>query len=220
MEFEDAQIVGQWSSKKPAKVIGRIRRNVLSAMNLLTNATMFLSLDQVSINPTEVVLSSVISRAVIEVSDLKSLAISENLQLDSTLGRFKSVCRQGGLMLHVDASLWDRRVRIDQDRVNQVIVNLLLNAFKYRKKIIDVTARYRDRHLHLSVKDDGKGIDRFGMAVEKETKTDHQGPQALTIESHGIGLFLVHTILSELGGQLTIESPPGQGAAFNAVIPC
>jgi two-component system sensor histidine kinase PilS (NtrC family) len=105
---------------------------------------------------------------------------------------------------------------IDPDMFRQVMLNILLNAFQAipegHGKIM-ISAGNSDHKVHVSVKDNGKGID--SEAIKKifdpffTTKP----------EGTGLGLSIVHRIVTELGGQIAVQSTPGKGTSFDIVFP-
>ena len=107
---------------------------------------------------------------------------------------------------------WDRL------RLDQIATNLITNAMKYGAgKPIEIRAARRDGRAVLSVRDQGIGIsdgdrarifERFGRAVSAE----HYG-------GLGLGLWIVKRIVAALGGEISVESEPGQGACFTVELP-
>lgn len=109
-----------------------------------------------------------------------------------------------------------RTVLFNKAYLENIFLNLMSNAIKYRSSDRDATiavwtAREKDGSTTLRVKDNGMGIDLdkhrhklFGLH-----KTFHRHP-----ESHGVGLFLTKTQVEALGGEIWVESVPGEGSTF------
>ncbi len=106
----------------------------------------------------------------------------------------------------------------DAFRLEQIIHNLVHNAFRYTNKngSIKLTAVQEMSFLKISVEDNGPGIsqeiqarvfDRFFKADEN----NHEGT--------GIGLSLVKEYAQSLNGKVEIKSEPGQGTTFLVEIP-
>ncbi len=113
------------------------------------------------------------------------------------------------------------RIVGDQDRLGQVLVNLLTNAIKYSPQADTVVVRLdADRECaHVSVQDFGIGIapddhehifDRFYQAADREHNT---------YPGLGIGLYIARTIVDQHGGRLWLESGPGAGSTFHVSLP-
>jgi PAS domain S-box-containing protein len=107
---------------------------------------------------------------------------------------------------------WDRL------RLDQVLQNLLSNALKYgHGQPVDVTLEAGEDAVTLRVKDRGLGI-----APEDQPRL-FQRFQRVASERHysgfGLGLWIVKQVLDAMGGTIHVESAPGQGATFTAVLP-
>lgn len=123
----------------------------------------------------------------------------------------------------VGTDLQDYRLRGDRFRLQQVIENLLENAFKHAPnfKLIKVEARWqqRDNLLELGVCDDGPGIpardaahvfERF-YRVDKGRSRERGGT--------GLGLSIVKHIIQLHGGTVRLESKEGAGCCFWISLP-
>jgi PAS domain S-box-containing protein len=106
----------------------------------------------------------------------------------------------------------------DRSRVEQVITNLLANAAKFGKgKPISLhvdadgpRARIRvvDRGIGISAEDQARVFDRFERAVPAQ----HFG-------GLGLGLYIARQIVEAHGGEIRVESAPGAGTTFTAILP-
>jgi PAS domain S-box-containing protein len=116
----------------------------------------------------------------------------------------------------------DRAVALaDEDKLRQVLVNLLDNAIKYSPDGGDVAVELAGGagRVKLTVRDCGLGIpaaeqDRI---FEKFYRLD----PALTrgVGGSGLGLFISRELVARMGGNLTVRSQPGEGAAFVVDLP-
>ncbi len=111
----------------------------------------------------------------------------------------------------------------DPNRLNSVMSNLLSNAIKFTDDggKIQVTAKWDDDLITVSVKDNGPGI-----SEDEITKVfDHlfRGKAAFQdnnpIEGTGLGLALAKTVIEQHGGRLWVESKEGQGSTFSFALP-
>lgn len=108
---------------------------------------------------------------------------------------------------------WDRL------RLEQVVENLLSNAFKYGAgQPIDVVLRQEDELAVLRVQDHGAGISaadqkRIFECYERAEDTSHIG-------GLGLGLWIVRQIVEANGGDVQVHSEHGQGAQFVVSLPC
>ena len=60
-------------------------------------------------------------------------------------------------------------LRIDQNRLSQVIGNIIGNSYKYADTEIDIVYRYRDGFLEMTISDHGEGVDEEEIPLEKSS---------------------------------------------------
>lgn len=109
----------------------------------------------------------------------------------------------------------------DEDRLIQVLTNLVSNAIKFSSP--EATVRLRvaalDRRYRISVADEGEGIpdsfrDRIFGKFAQADNTD-----ARKKGGTGLGLSIVREIVTRLGGAVSFDSTPGEGATFHVDLP-
>lgn len=109
-----------------------------------------------------------------------------------------------------------KRVITDPDRLNQILLNLYLNAVQAMDKggELDVRVTTTDRHLLMTVGDTGKGIAPSAM--------DHIFDPYYTTraEGTGLGLAMVHRAVEAMDGEIRVESREGKGTVFFLKLPC
>ena len=109
----------------------------------------------------------------------------------------------------------------DEDKLRQVVVNLLDNAVKYSPDGGRVVVELDGGHgrVRPTVRDRGLGIPpgEQERIFEKFYRLD----PALTrgVGGSGLGLFISRELVSRMGGSLTVRSQPGEGAAFVVDLP-
>jgi C4-dicarboxylate-specific signal transduction histidine kinase len=129
--------------------------------------------------------------------------------------------RRGGAVLETDFAESLPPVSGDRVQLQQVILNLLLNAadamagIEDREKMIRVQTQLEGGDkVKLLVRDSGVGLDPRG--IEKLFEAFH------TTKAHGlgIGLAISRSIIESHKGQLRAKSNDGPGATFSFSIPC
>lgn len=113
-------------------------------------------------------------------------------------------------------------VKMDRERMVQVLRNLLGNAVKFTLEggEVKVSARREDDRLKVTVKDTGPGIPRENLAsiFEKFQQGPLKNPE-LRKKGTGLGLAIVKQIVTAHGGKVWVESELGQGSSFIFVLP-
>jgi len=108
----------------------------------------------------------------------------------------------------------------DQDRLQQVVINLLTNAIKYSPgaEKVFVKIEQDNNYITVSVKDAGIGIAQksLGKIFEKYHRVEEHSAQ---FQGLGIGLFISYEIIQRHHGRLWAESEPGKGSTFYFTIP-
>ncbi len=108
---------------------------------------------------------------------------------------------------------------VDEDMARRVLINLMENASKFSPAggRIEVGARLEENMIHMWVKDNGPGIPQAEQdhIFDKFTRLHgNNRPGGL-----GIGLAFCRLAVVGHGGQIWVESNPGQGAAFHFTFP-
>ncbi|MCB0153978.1 MAG: response regulator, partial [Anaerolineae bacterium] len=116
----------------------------------------------------------------------------------------------------------------DEDRLIQVLTNLLGNAIKYTPDggQLQIKAAADDDQIHLQVVDDGIGIEEkhlskiFGRFYEVSDVTKHRtGKSEFLAGGTGLGLSIVAGIVEAHGGKIWVESQYGAGSTFHVIFP-
>jgi PAS domain S-box-containing protein len=112
----------------------------------------------------------------------------------------------------------DLEVTADPLRIEQVLTNLVTNAFKYGNGTpVHLELAATDSQVCIAVSDQGPGI-----AVEDQARIFHRFEQGQSLRRGaglGLGLYIVQQIVQEHGGRIDLKSIPGQGAVFTVVLP-
>ena len=159
-----------------------------------------------------------------DVSKIQAGKLQLNMEC-LNLGLLVQEIKESFLQAHPDHNLTieipeESFVHADRMRLEQVLTNLLNNAVKYapEQKTIELKVLHVDKVVHTSVKDFGPGISEenqrhiFGQFYQaKENRDSSSGL--------GLGLFISKDIIERHGGQIWVESKPGNGATFNFSLP-
>lgn len=106
----------------------------------------------------------------------------------------------------------------DEEKLIQVLCNLLANALKFSPpdKTVTVQVERQETQLQFSVRDQGPGIapDHAKQIFERYWQAQPQKGQG-----HGLGLFIAKKIIEAHGGKIWVVSQMGEGSTFYFTLP-
>ena len=108
----------------------------------------------------------------------------------------------------------------DDDRIAQVVGNLVSNAIKFTTTgWVELEARLDDQALVLTVSDSGPGIDSALQAELFEPFTQLESASTRKHSGTGLGLAISRRLVDAMGGAMGLESQPGRGSRFSVRLP-
>ena len=163
-----------------------------------------------------------------DISDMQAVE-QEDFRASAEMVDLADIARRAAGLLKVRAA--DQSVRIDVPplgetidakgdfrRVLQIIVNLLSNAVRYSPPGSSVWIRSEvdDDLAAVIVADQGKGIAKADQAriFEKFERIDPNEPGGT-----GLGLYISRRLARAMGGDINVDSAPGQGCRFVLTLP-
>jgi signal transduction histidine kinase len=139
----------------------------------------------------------------------------------NTLDSYRYQIEQQGFAFeeNIDASL--PKVYVDREAIARALVNLVNNALKYSadEKFLGVKLYRANGALKLEVADHGIGITRREQSKIFEKFYRTGDPLVHNTKGSGLGLSLVRHITQAHGGEIAVESTPGQGSKFTLSLP-
>jgi two-component system, OmpR family, phosphate regulon sensor histidine kinase PhoR len=162
----------------------------------------------------------------LELSRIESGRLSLDLEpvsaydlLDSASKRMQLQAERAGLTLRVECADDLPRVRIDSQRLEQVVVNLIHNAVKFTRAGGEVvlSAGADNGFVRFAVRDTGVGIpaDEVTRIFERFYRVD----KSRTGSGTGLGLSIAKHIVEAHAGKIWAESREGEGSTFFFTIP-
>ena len=146
--------------------------------------------------------------------DLRKI-IDDALDVVAPLARRKSLELAGCVQPEVP-----RALRGDCGRLAQVLTNMLGNAVKFTEtgevtlEVSTVSISSNPNLLEFEIRDTGIGIDPASQRKIFEPFLQADGSNTREYGGTGLGLAICNQIISSMGGQLGVESVPGQGSRF------
>jgi two-component system, NtrC family, sensor kinase len=119
--------------------------------------------------------------------------------------------------MHLDES--NPQVRGDEQKLQQVLLNLLVNAESAMQAVqlrhLSVTTRHRSETVHIVVSDTGHGMTSAISERVFEPFFTTKPPG----EGTGLGLSVSYGIIQAHGGTISVESTPAVGTTFTIQLP-
>ncbi len=142
--------------------------------------------------------------------------------IDETLKLLGVQAQQKKISLNVDyGGLKTPNISADQIMVRQALYNLIENAIKFspRGESVLVSAERDSSWMHISVKDNGKGIAPLDQP-KLFTRFFHvDDDMAYENRGQGLGLAIVKSVADKHGGNVSVKSTLGEGSTFYLDLP-
>jgi CheY-like chemotaxis protein/two-component sensor histidine kinase len=187
--------------------------------DLLTLINEILDLSKVEAGKIEIQTEEVILADLMKAIDQKFCHVAENKELTFHLGIGENV---------------PQVLSTDEQRLKQIINNLLSNAFKFTsegkimlmvKRATDLSQNVEmmnlesDKTIAISVTDTGIGIPKDKRQVIFEAFQQVDGTTSRKYGGTGLGLPISRQLARLLGGELTLETEEGKGSTFTLYLP-
>jgi two-component system phosphate regulon sensor histidine kinase PhoR len=154
-----------------------------------------------------------------ETFDLGPVPLDE--LISECAGQFADVAAGKGIKLTTESLLADARAWADEEGVRTILNNLVDNALKFtpaggsvtirtRADAATVTLEVRDTGIGIALEDRARIFERF-YRVDKARSRELGGT--------GLGLSIVKHLAQAFGGNVRVESRPGDGSAFFVELP-
>ncbi|HKW99498.1 MAG TPA: ATP-binding protein [Bryobacteraceae bacterium] len=147
---------------------------------------------------------------------LISSAVQETLDLLTPMAIRRKISLRDEL-----AHVRKRHVLADQQRLKQVLLNVISNAIKYNcdSGTVTISAKEFENHrLRVMVRDTGPGI-KLDDREKLFTPFERLGAEQTGVEGTGLGLALSKRLLEMMGGSIDVENNPDRGCTFSLDLP-
>jgi signal transduction histidine kinase len=143
--------------------------------------------------------------------------------INEVIGTARELAEQNKNRLVVDAQDNLGALTVDAMRLRQILLNLLSNACKFTKEgEVKLRARRvangRDG-IELAVADTGIGMTPEQQAKLFEEFTQADASTARRYGGTGLGLAITRKLARMMGGDVTVQSEPGEGSVFTVRLP-
>jgi two-component system, OmpR family, sensor histidine kinase BaeS len=152
--------------------------------------------------------------------ELNILPVDVNKWLPGVLRSWQILAQDKGLIWTESITPLSSVIKMDADRIAQVVGNLLSNAVKYTKSggSVSVTAGIENNQFHIAIQDTGVGIQPD--EIKKVFQPFYRGEQGRRIkQGMGLGFSIAKDLTEAHGGTLEVSSQPGGGSTFEVWLP-
>jgi len=142
--------------------------------------------------------------------------------LTEIVNQLKPIANNKDLFLRLEIEKGVPLTMADSHRLRQVAVNLVSNAIKFTEKggvTIRCTYLKNTDMLHISVNDTGIGISPAAIGYIFEAFRQADGSTTRRFGGTGLGLTIAKKLIELQGGEITVESVPGEGSTFSFTLP-
>lgn len=204
--FSDMLLAGMSGemNEKQLHKMGRLKEN---GMRLLTLINDLLDLTRIESGRLEMVEKEFSPRALAEriSAQMESLAVESKLTFET--------------VIEPDVP---ENISGDEKRVEQVLTNLLSNAFKFTKEgsvVVNISADQAEQTWSLAVTDSGIGIPPHAINVIFEEFRQLDGSYTRAYKGSGLGLAITRNLVRMMGGKISVKSTLDVGSTFTVVLP-
>jgi signal transduction histidine kinase len=134
---------------------------------------------------------------------------------------FRVEAAQRGIGLHLQLPARMPRVAADNERIQQVVINLVGNALKFTPTggKVTISLQQHQQQAEISVSDSGPGIAREDQERIFEEFARLRHASTNVPRGSGLGLAIARRIVRAHQGEITVESEPGKGSTFILRLP-
>ena len=204
--FSDMLLMGMSGEMNPKQrhKMERLKENGVRLLTLINN---ILDITRIEARRVEIVNKPFAPRALADRLSAQMSVLAERNGLE-----FKT---------HIDPQLLEMLVS-DEQRLEQIVVNLLSNAFKFTEKgsvTLDFDVDADGNNWRIIVKDTGIGIPPHALNVIFEEFRQVDGSSSRAFKGSGLGLAITRNLVRIMDGYIAVESELGQGSKFTVTFP-
>ncbi|HEY1017047.1 MAG TPA: ATP-binding protein, partial [Herpetosiphonaceae bacterium] len=237
IQLAKAKTVAEEANQMKSRFLANMSHELRTPLNAIINFTAFLERfgefnerqhelkDRVLANSEHLLglINDILDLSKIESGRMELIYEPTDLRpiLHSVMATAAGLTKDKGLELISELPQELPHVQIDKVRIRQVVLNLISNAVKFTEEgTITLSADVvDDKTLRVAVRDTGIGIapENQHLVFEEFQQVGHIMNR--TQQGTGLGLPISKRLVEMHGGQLTMESVPGQGSIFAFTLP-
>lgn len=111
--------------------------------------------------------------------------------------------------------------RLDEDKFQQILTNLIDNAAKYSTdgKTVTISTELSENFVEIKITDEGVGIKQedYDKVFKKFSRLENH--LTSTTQGNGLGLYITKQLVENMGGQISFTSEINKGTTFRLLMP-
>ena len=207
-------------TERQEKSLKRILRGAVRGRRLVHQLLEIGAADSSQFNLSSFYPAEAVLKTVLESLESIGSELADRLNEESDSDEKIAVLAQGGISIRIAPGIRNKQIFQDQSKFDLIVSNLLQNALQFRNKLIEIELNEKGGDVILVVRDDGPGISPEHHAAIFERYKQLPASDGLEREGHGLGLAGALILARRLGGDISLDSVPDQGAMFRLRIPC
>lgn len=145
---------------------------------------------------------------------LSKISLSEICR--QSIADFYSILTERGTQVEIEIPERDIYVYGNEDAIRRILFNLITNAIRYGLdgKYLGIFLIPGEEEVEIRVRDKGKGIDKENAAHVFDRLYTMEDSRNKEMHGNGLGLSIARTLAGRMGGDITLDSVPGQETVF------
>jgi two-component system, OmpR family, sensor kinase len=195
------------------RLLDRVSRNIHRAKNLTQEMIEILRSEEGLFEREYFSIEKTVAESLLDVLDMSIPDAFGRLSQAENQEAFQRDLKDYGIFVEIIGKYGKSPFCHDQQKIQQILRNLMSNAMKYRRQRMEVRIS-GEADLLVSVEDDGIGIPLEDQGVIFERFVRLNNEKRADLPGLGLGLTGVKALVETMGGEITLESRRGVGTRF------
>jgi signal transduction histidine kinase len=200
------------------RLLDRVSRNIHRAKSLTQEMIEILRSEEGLFEREYFSIEKTVADSLLDVLEMSIPNAVERLSQAENQEAFQRDLKDHGIFIEIIGKYGKAPFCHDQQKIQQILRNLMSNAMKYRRQRMEVKIS-GEADLFVSVEDDGIGIPLEDQAVIFERFVRLNNEKRAFLPGLGLGLTGVKALVETMGGEITLKSQEGVGTQFMVRIP-
>jgi signal transduction histidine kinase len=200
------------------RLLDRVSRNIHRAKNLTQEMIEILRSEEGLFEREYFSIEKTVAESLLDVLEMAIPNAVEQLSQAENQETFRRDLKDYGIFVEIIGKYGKSPFCHDQQKIQQILRNLISNAMKYRRQRMEVKIS-GESDLLVSVGDDGIGIplEDQGLIFGRFVRLNNE--KRAFLPGLGLGLTGVKALVEAMGGEIALESQEGVGTRFMVRIP-